>query len=370
MPKMIFHHPLPLEAAGASGSRVRATAMLAAFRELGYDVLDASGYSAQRQAALRKLHLALRAGSRFDFLYAESSTTPSALADPHHLPLRPWLEPSLFLAVRRAGIPSGVFLRDLHYVFDIYPPRFPGWKKRVLETFHGHDLRWYRRAIDHLFLPQVEMAGVVPGGWPAERLSALPPGCTPQVGAAGLEPEQNGNLHLLYVGGVVPPLYDLTGLFAALRGLEHVRLTLCCRQAEWESQRGRLGAFNPRQVRVVHHSGAALTKLAATAHVFALAIGEHPYLQLTVPVKVTEALGWALPLACLGETAGSRFVRQHGLGWQAGSVEEYRELLIQLHAGLDQVQALRARVIERREQHTWLARARQAAAVLTALDQR
>jgi hypothetical protein len=370
VPKMIFHHPLPIEVAGASGSRVRAAAMLAAFRELGYDVLDASGYSAQRRAALHKLRQELRQGARFDFLYAESSTTPSALADPHHLPLAPWLDASFFTTVRQADIPSGLFLRDLHYVFDIYPPRFPGWKKRMLEAFHAHDLRWYRRGIDHLFLPQEEMASALPGGWPAERLSALPPGCTPLANSPELEPELNGKLHLLYVGGVVPPLYDLTGLFAALRGLEHVRLTLCCRPAEWESQRGRLGAFNPRQVRVVHQSGPALAKLAATAHVFALAIGEHPYLQLTVPVKVTEALGWALPLACLGDTAGSRFAVQHGLGWLAGGVEEYRELLVKLHADQTQVRVMRRQVLERREQHTWLTRAQQAAAVLAALDQR
>jgi hypothetical protein len=368
--KMIFHHPLPIEAAGASGSRVRASAMLAAFRELGYDVLEATGYSAQRRAALRQLRHELREGARFDFMYAESATTPSALADPHHLPLSPWLDPSLFMTVRQAGIPSGLFLRDLHYVFEIFPPRFPGWKRRALELFHGHDLRWYRRGIDHLFLPQAEMASALPGGWPAERLSALPPGTTPVIDTPELEPDQNGKLHLLYVGGVLPPLYDLTGLFAALRGLEHVRLTLCCRSAEWQSQRGRLGAFNPRQVRVVHASGPALTKLAASAHVFALALGEHPYLQLTVPVKVTEALGWALPLVCLGDTAGTRFAVAQGVGWQAGSVEEYRALLTGLHEQPELVRAMRTEVLKRRGAHTWVERARQAAGVLTALDQR
>ena len=365
---MIFHHPLPLEAAGESGSRVRVAAMLAAFRELGYDVLDATGYSAQRRSTLRQLCRELKDGVRYDFLYAESSTTPTALADPHHLPLAPWLDSALFNTARQAGIPTGLFLRDLHYAFDIYPAGYPAWKRRVLAAFHAHDLRWYRRCVDHLFLPHTEMTGALPGGWLEERLTALPPGCSPVVDEEQLTPDPNGRLHLLYVGGVAPPLYDLTGLFAALRGLEQVRLTLCCRQEEWEAQRGRLGAFNPRQVQVVHLTGARLAKLAATAHVFALALGAHEYLQLTVPVKVTEALGWALPLACLGDTAGSRFVIQHGLGWQAGNVEDYRALLTELQADMARVQAMRAQVLKRRDAHTWTARAKQAADVLTGLS--
>jgi hypothetical protein len=366
---IIYHHPLPIEEQGASGSRVRVRAMLRAFIGLGYEVHGVTGYSAQRRRAMKRILRLLREGTRFEFCYAENSTTPTLLTDPHHLPLSPWLDASFFKRLRHAGIPVGMYIRDVHWAFDLYPAGFPAWKKSVLAYFQRHDLRIYRRHANQLFLPSMEMAPYIPGGTGTVPVAALPPGCAlPDVPQ---EPPSDPNhlLHLAYVGGITPPLYDLTGLLAALRGLECVRLTLVCRKPEWEAMKGQYGSFNPRQVEVVHASGERLGKLLRKADVFAMTLGEHTYHEFAFPVKIMEAVGHGLPLACLGDTLGARFVEQYGLGWRCETVEGLRELLTRLHTDRRLLAQKRGEVLAARESHTWEARARQAADTLLALRQ-
>lgn len=366
---IIFHHPLPIEEQGTSGSRVRVRAMLRAFIELGYEVHGVTGYSAQRRHSIRRILRLLREGQRFEFCYAENSTTPTLLTDRHHLPLSPRLDHGFFAQLGRAGVPVGVFVRDVHWAQDIYPPGFPAWKKLVLNLFQRHDLRMYRRHASQLFLPAQEMAQALPGGTGTLPVEALPPGCSLHDVPEEPPSDPNHLLHLAYVGGIRPPLYDLSQLFAALRGLECVHLTLVCRKPEWEAMKGQYGSFNPRQVEVVHASGSRLSRLLGKADVFMLAIGDHPYLQLTVPVKIMEAVGHGLPLACLGDTLGARFVEQYGLGWRLETVEGLRELLTRLHTDRRLLAEKRGEVLAARGSHTWEARARQAADTLLALRQ-
>lgn len=128
---VVFHHPLPIVPEGASGSQVRPFRMLETFRELGYDVRVVAGTAAERRQAIASVDAEVRKGIKLAFVYGESSTMPMALAEPHHLPVRPFMDFAFFRRLRRGGTPVGAFYPDVHW-------RFEESRRRVL---------WYKRAV-------------------------------------------------------------------------------------------------------------------------------------------------------------------------------------------------------------------------------
>jgi glycosyltransferase involved in cell wall biosynthesis len=172
-----------------------------------------------------------------------------------------------------------------------------------------------------------------------------------------------GPLELFYVGGVVPPLYDLKPMLDALRPLQGVHLTLCCRPAEWARVRGHYEPLDPAQVTVVHAYGAGLAPYYAAADVLAL-FWRHRYLEITMPVKIIEALGYGLPVIAAAGTVPAAFVQAQGVGWSVASAEEFTSLLATLRDRRELLAERRERARGLRGQHTWQARARQIAATL------
>src|SRR5688500_2243900 len=91
-PALIFHHPLPVESDPRDGSTTHVTRMIEGFADAGYDVELVTGYSTERLAAMRRVRRQILQGRRFDFLYSEASTAPTAMNDGHHLPLRLFMD--------------------------------------------------------------------------------------------------------------------------------------------------------------------------------------------------------------------------------------------------------------------------------------
>ena len=77
---IIFHHPLPLDPDAKSASGIRPQRMLQAFKDLGYKVDIVSGYAVERNEAIKKIKKNISNGVQYDFVYAESSTMPTAVA--------------------------------------------------------------------------------------------------------------------------------------------------------------------------------------------------------------------------------------------------------------------------------------------------
>src|SRR5699024_12009507 len=104
---IIFHHPLPLDLNARSASGIRPKRMLQAFRELGYEVDLVTGYAKERKAAVKAVKEKIKQGIQYDFVYAESSTMPTIMTEPHHLPLHPFLDFSFFRFCKKQDIPVG-----------------------------------------------------------------------------------------------------------------------------------------------------------------------------------------------------------------------------------------------------------------------
>jgi len=355
---MIYHYPMVL-GPQTSGSRVHLAQMMQGFQEIGYAVAPMMGWSDARARAWAQIEAEAAHGRRFDFAYVWSPTVPTFRVRWNLL--RPWVDPAFFAWCRRHGIPSGLFYGDVHYRLDHFRANVRWPDRNLMQLLFRLDWLVYRRFVDHLFLPSLGMAALLPTHWPAERMSVLLPGCpTPSIKR---EAARDSELKLFYVGGIVPPLYDLKPMVDAISQVPGVCLTLCCRADEWGKVSSYYGSMDPARVRIVHASGEGLRSHYEAADVFCM-FWRHPYLEITMPVKVFEALGYGLPLITAAGTEPARFVNEVGVGWMPDSGEEFHRLLVRLRDERQEVTQMQKRVEAVRGQHTWQARARQVAHTL------
>lgn len=359
---IIFHHPLPITTDASRGSALRPAKMLEAFHELGYEVVQVTGWSPDRKIAAERVMDEVRDGRRFDFVYGESATTPNALSDRSHLPRHPLIDARFLRFMHRRGVPVGVFYRDVYWRFDEYKSLTSVVRRGLARLFYRLDLLAYRASVDVLFLPSQSMADALPR-WSrtAMLVAPLPPGT--DVREASPKGHGSDVLELLYVGSVTPPLYALDHVLHALRGLTGVHLTICCR----EEERQRLPPVT-ENTSVVHLWGPDLDRLYQRADLAMVVFGPHPYRRFAVPIKLFEAVGHGVPVVADSDSAAGRIVREHGLGMAVESTAHLGELLQALAADPALVLRARAWVVERRLKHTWLARAQLAAQTLGRRD--
>lgn len=363
---MVFHHPFPVASNGTSGSRVRPYQMLHAFKALGYEVLAVTGYARERKRQIERLRVELHKGRRIEFVYSESHTMPTLLTEPHHIPTHPFLDFPFLRVLRERDIPIGLFYRDVNWRFDQFKTFYPAWKRYYATFFYRYDWRQYRTLVDHLFLPSLGMCSALPTAWPPAKASALPPGIDAGVQRRRSAREPMDRLNILYVGGVRPPLYDISPLFEFVSASHQVSLTLCCRLEEW---RGVASQYRvPHNVNIVHRSGKQLNSLYEQADAVAILWRPHSYLNFATPVKLFEALAHGLPIITSPATETAHFVAQERVGWVVESVEEFGRLVTSLLQHRGRLEEIYRTVANAQSRHTWLARAQQVANTLSTVQ--
>ena len=159
---IIFHHPLPLDENPNSASRIRPLRILEAFKKLGCRVDLVTGFSAERKKKINTIKKNIQNGIKYDLLYSESSTMPTILTDPHHLPLHPFMDWLFFKFCNNNGIPIGLFYRDIYWLFETYSDGLNTLKRVVAKTAYWFDLWVYQQTLSKLYLPSLEMGRYIP----------------------------------------------------------------------------------------------------------------------------------------------------------------------------------------------------------------
>lgn len=365
--RIVFYRPLPIDPQSRSGSAVRPARLLEAFRELAYDVDLVAGPTAARRLAMREVERNLAAGVRYDFLYAEPPTTPIALNEPHHLPVHPWMDHRFLRSCHARGLPVVLFYRDVQWRLPDYPRRI-GWPKYLfmLPFFH-EDLAVYRGCVDAWLVPDRGMLRQI-ASWAERKPSwTSAPGFDPAETPPPRRPRPSGApLRLFYVGGIEPPVYDLTPL---LRGVAHAlregvpcELTICCREPEWARGGRAYAAHLGDHVHVVHNRNRKELLDLYAAHDVAVM----PYGTLNsdwaMPIKFPEAIGLETPVLAGEGTAVGKVVEEQGIGWSVGSApEDFLHVVRRLDAA--ELERARAAVIRVRPGYTWTQRAREIAVI-------
>lgn len=338
--------------------------MRRAFEALGYRVVEISGRHPERREAIKRVREEIRNGLHVDFVYSESSTAPTGLGEP--------LTPTTSLSrdirflrfCKRAGIPVGLFYRDIYWNFPIYRKIVKWPFSAALRMLHRRDLRGYRRADIDIYLPSMEMSAFVPI-IDRERFRELPPGCEIRdVAADGAAVAERAPLRLLYVGGLSDN-YRMHESVRAIAGRPGVTLTICTREAEWKLREPEYREMMAPNIHVVHRSGDELRELYDEANACLLAVEPIVYWTFAVPVKLFEYLGNGKPVLASSGSYSGRFVRDQSVGWTVdyGSAE-FAETLDRLVERPEELEAVTEWVRKVRHEHTWQSRARQVVADL------
>lgn len=368
--RIIFHLPLDLKhsksISGVSGSYLRPQKMRQAFEELGYIVDTVWGSAAERKKRIQKIKKNVSNGIKYKFIYSESSTMPTLLTEPNHLPILPSIDFGFFRWAKKNGIPVGLFYRDIYWLFEQYKKDVSWYKRMFAIPFYYLDLIIYHSWVDHLFLPSLKMLDELPGSWSKTHVSALPPG--------GSMPEQSGitkkipPLRLIYVGGVRPPLYNLSVVFDGLNKLnsEQVELTVCCREQEWQICKEQYKPSLSSIVQIVHEHGEALKSCYLNSNVALLLFEPCSYRGFALPLKLFEAICYRVPIVANTGTAVGELVEQEGIGWvikpNSESFQNWLNFILEHPEELEKKSQI---VRERAMYHTWRERANTAVKILS-----
>ncbi len=352
--KMIFHIPLPLNENAVSASGIRPLKMIKGFEKAGFYVEKVCGNASERKTKCSEiLNRIIKNGEKYDFCYSESSTMPTLLTDSHHLPLHPFVDFSFFNELKRYDIPIGLFYRDVFWTFDLYKKSVPLLKRLFALPFYKYDLKKYNELIDVLFLPSMKMLEAVPAKISVPKVFALPSGG--EDNAVRKELSEENRLSILYVGGILPPLYDLTPLIEAVRGREMLKLTIVCRKNEYESVKERYKTEGEPNISIVHGTGGIVDECYRKADVFAILCAFYDYWRFAMPFKLIESVSHGVPVVTYPGTAVADFVESNGVGWVVDC--SYGEFLQKLAEDRGLVMKKRENVIKAIPENTWEARA-------------
>lgn len=360
MARMIYHVPYPLNPAGKTGSALRPMRMLEAFREIGYDVEVVSGDSRQRRVLIKALKARIGAGERFDFVYSESHTMPTALTDPDHLPRHPLMDVAFLRFCRRNGIKVGLFYRDIYWRFPEYKQRLNPLVHAGTRLLYNFDLLAYKFAVDKLYLPSMGMGEFVPH-FPAEKHEALPPGG--EINDA--THPGDSSVHLFYVGGL-GGYYNMHDCVRAVAASKNAFLTICTREDEWQQVQASYEPLMNERIEIVHKHGSDLVPYYAKADICMLFIEPSVYRSFAAPIKFAEYIGFGKPVIVNEGTNVADFVQANGNGWAIPFDQEaLTALLDDLAENPEKTVQVTETALRIRVDNTWAARARQVAGQLS-----
>ena len=353
----ILHIPKPLPVNSDRPSEIRPLRMLDAFNAIGCQVHLVAGESTERKRAAHALERRIRNGEHFDFCYAETANRPLALSDSDGVPRHPLFDYRLLQRIRAAGIPIGLFIRDLYWRFDFYRDMLPPLARNLALPLYYLDFMVYRRYADHIFLPSTRMAEYFPRPVAETRRSALPPGIDTGQGVRLSNDPAGQGLRCLYVGGATPPFYDLSDVLAYFGNSTHT-LTIVCRAAEWQAIAGHYANLLTERIRIVHAGQDQLPELYGSADLALLVRAPNAYLDFAMPFKLLEAVQFAVPVVVSGNNAASEFVSNNQLGWTIPDVGALAAQLDELAAKRQLIREMSSHCVAAFHENSWAARAR------------
>lgn len=366
--RCIFHIPNAVDPNGKSGSQVRPMKLLKAFEDIGYKVDVIMGNNAQRKAAIREVMNKIKSGLHYDFMYSESSTMPTLLTDSHHLPTHPFMDFGFMKFCRRKKIKVGLFYRDVYWQFADYYHTVPWYQRLVTIPLYKYDLRSYNRHLDHLYLPSMRMSRYT-DKWVKIESDSLPPGAIYDESIVAerktyfqkMPPKQ---IKIFYVGGIggAGSVYDLTMFVRTIKGMENIKLTICCRKAEWEGVKTEYEPYLTDDIQVVHEYGDNLKRYYLETDICTCFFKTGEYRNMAMPIKVFEYLGYVTPVIVTKGSEAGDFVEKNDIGWSVEYNEEaLSETLNIIAKRWDMIREKHLNSIQCLDENTWQARARQVA---------
>lgn len=362
MNRMVYYHPAPILEKSASASGIRPRKMLEAFRSMGYAVDLVSGYSHERRQCIEMVKNNVKNGIKYDFAYGENTTMPIAMNDISHIPFSPFMDYAFWVWMKKNNIPFGFFYRDIHWQFPEIGRSITFYKRNVQIPFHYLDIFMLKKLCTYIFFPDMRFVNCVPIKLNMSQVLPLPPGCDLIDNTTLTRSNCNSFLQLFYVGGITPPLYEILPVvnFVANTNLP-LKLTICCRETEYKNIQKDVRYINLQspKIQVIHKSGIELEYYWKNADIFIFLWKNSRYLNITVPFKIIESIGYGLPIITTINSPSSEIVLKNNFGWAIPSdTHSLYELLSYINKNRSDLNMIRKNIREKRKYFTWEARAK------------
>ncbi|MBQ6440301.1 MAG: glycosyltransferase family 1 protein [Mogibacterium sp.] len=366
MKRCIFHYPGPIQENPSSGSAVRPNRMLNAFKAIGYEVEEVTGFSKERAEKIKEVRKKIRNGVKYNFVYSENTSMPTAMADSDHVPRHPVMDEVFLRKCRKAGIPVGLFYRDAYWQFPLYKESVKWFVPMVTIPIYKNELKGYRKCTDVLFVPSNEFAEAI--GYKG-RYQELPPGGDPISINEDTE-RTDDRIRIFYVGGV-SGLYDITVPVQIISEFPEYRLTVCCAEKDWEANETLKGIVAKiDNISVIHKKKHELGPFYIQADIAMAFFERNAYRDLAMPVKLFEYIGYGKPVIATAGTAAGRYIKDNDIGWAIDfDSEQLRTLLRSLAKDRNIIRTKTDKTIAVAPGNTWEARAQMVVKTLTELKQ-
>lgn len=255
-----------------------------------------------------------------------------------------------------------MFYPDIYWKFDFYGTALPTWKRVSAIQCYKLDIAAYGKYLNRFYLPSLKVLDYLKSDKLRRIAEMLPPGGDE---FPNIQRESCDFIHkpltILYIGGLGNG-YEMEELLQAVQNTDNCRIILCCREDDWEKEKGTFLTLSHDKIVVVHKSGEALNDCYQEADICTAMFPATEYRAMAQPVKVYEYLSHGLPSFATEHTAIGDFVEQNGIGWtipyQAEAIAARLREILQNPALLDEKFAVCEEV---RKLHTWKRRAEQVA---------
>lgn len=356
--RCIFHIPDYLDPNRASASQIRPKKMMKAFEQIGYKVDIVQGYGKDRKRKIKEIKRNIDNGVKYEFLYSESSTTPTLLTEKHHFPIYPFLDFGFFRYIKRHGIKIGLFYRDIYWKFPGYKRMVKGIKYKTAVFMYRYDLKKYRKLLDRFYIPTKKMYQYLEKEIPRGLTDILPSGCEYNKEQSRETQKENKMLTLLYVGGLGGQ-YRIHKVLEAVSETPEVKLLLCCREDDWEQEKEHYEKYIRKNIQICHEKGEGLEELYKKADIGLVYFDFDRYMEIAMPYKVFEYLGHGIPMIASDQLAVGEFVKEKNIGWTIEyDANILKKLLLEIKNNYDEILEKREKCRLEIKKNTWIQRAK------------
>ena len=238
------------------------------------------------------------------------------------------------------------FYRDLFWRHSDFKPK--DLKSQIKHIFYLIEWKFYTFITKVIFLPTKKIIELLPKN--NKKVKILWPGLN--VNIDKLEFNSLTNLSFLYIGGVLPPFYDLTPLFKIAKKSKKHNFIICTRESEWDYVSKENIYESLSNVKVVFKSYEHVPELYKTTNTI-LIDPRRPsgYYSYSLPFKYLESSSYGCPIINLKGTASDDFFKKNDYSWSFNNENEIFDFINNLTIEL--VNQKRSKIKESINDHTW-----------------
>ncbi len=359
---MIFHIPIKIDINWYSGSQIRPQKMIQAFKEIGYNVELVMGCIKERKVQINQIKQNISNGIKYEFLYSETSTMPTALTESHHLPVSPFFDFDFLRYCKSYDIKIGLYYRDIYWKLESYKNEVPFFKRKLAEFFYNYDLTQYKEFVDIFYVPSLEMYEFMKYNF-SNKVISLPPGIDEKENYSDIKISSD-TLDFIYVGGTGEN-YNLELFLSVISDLKKVNFTLCTREKEWLFNYDKYSNIL-NNTTVYHKSGSELDKLYNNSDIAIYFIQPNLFGSFALGLKLFEYMSNLKPIIAVKGTAIGNFVKKYDIGWVIDySKNDLNNLITELIHNKDDIKNKILNIQKILPNNTWNARALQVKKELT-----